>query len=283
MVLHQKLKYSFNNPVSAISALISIILSCMLVGIPSFISEFLYRHRDLAITDPNFKKIHASYISGFRVKANIMNLMYYPIFMFRRLLFAAIIVLLYNYPEVQLAFINIGTVAFIFYMIYWKPFKNKFSLYSAASSETFFAVFTTFLYGLTSEHSDSVNSIMGWIMISTIGGALLTSWICIVLQQVRAWKFHKAIQEKKEAIKRLEEERIQKEKSVNSDIPYNGNKETRNETEKMESVEFEKKTDSVLLGKQAFDTKSVTARPSTSAALKIKKTLTSNKIENVIV
>jgi len=125
---------------------------------------------------------------GFRVKVNIMNLMYYPIFMFRRLSYAATIVLLYDYPEIQLAFINIGTIAFAGYMIYWKPFKNKFSLYSAASSELFFAFFTTLLYTFKIPQSDYASMILGWTLISTVLVSLVTSWVCVILQQVQTWQ-----------------------------------------------------------------------------------------------
>jgi len=149
----------------------------------------LYRHRENASFDYKFRNAHSSYISGFRVKANIMNLMYYPIFIFRRLAFAATIVILYEYPEMQLALINIGTIAFMFYMIYWKPFKNKFSLYSAVCSELFFSIFTFMLYFFTVPQSDYFNLTMGWVTISTIMTSMLTSWICIGIQQVRHWRF----------------------------------------------------------------------------------------------
>jgi len=86
----------------------------MLIGIPSFVSEFLFQYRDLAIKNKKFKMAHSSYISGFRVKANVLNLMFYPIFMFRRLTFAASITILYNYPAIQLTFISAGTVSVFF-------------------------------------------------------------------------------------------------------------------------------------------------------------------------
>jgi len=86
-------------------------VGCMLIGIPSFVSEFLYQYRDAAIKNKKFRTAHSSYISGFRVGANILNLMFYPIFMFRRLTFAATITILYDYPVIQLAFISAGTAA----------------------------------------------------------------------------------------------------------------------------------------------------------------------------
>jgi len=164
-------------------------MSCMLVGVPAFISEFLYLHREEASGDKQFKIVHSSYISGFRVKANIMNLMYYPIYIFRRLAFATTIVILYDYPVVQLVFVNIGTFGFIIYIIYWKPFKNKFSLYCAVSSELFFVIFTLMLFTFIAPQSDYINMVMGWVMISTVITSMLASWVFVALQQIRHWKF----------------------------------------------------------------------------------------------
>ncbi len=93
------------------SSLIAVIVGCLLVGAPAFISEFLYQNQQLATTDTDFRAAHASFITGFRVKANVLNLMYYPIFLFRRLTFAATITLLVNYPSLQLSFILIQSLA----------------------------------------------------------------------------------------------------------------------------------------------------------------------------
>ncbi len=93
------------------SSLIAIMMCCFLVGAPAFISEFLYQNHELAIKDSQFRATHASYISGFRVRANVLNLMYYPIFLFRRLAFAATITLLANYPSLQLGLISLQTLA----------------------------------------------------------------------------------------------------------------------------------------------------------------------------
>jgi len=183
-----KKKFTFSNPEKALSSFITIVTSCFLVGVPAIVSEFLYRYRTQAVKNKIFRSAHSSYIMGFRVKENIMNLMYYPIFMFRRLTFAATIVILHDYPEIQLAFINIGTIAFAGYMIYWKPFKNKLSLYSAASSELFFALFTSLLYTFKIPRSDYTNMIIGWVLISTVLVSLATSWVCIAFQQIRNWK-----------------------------------------------------------------------------------------------
>lgn len=41
--------------------------------------------------------------------------MFYPIFMFRRLAFAATITLLTNYPQIQLSFISLGSATVFFH------------------------------------------------------------------------------------------------------------------------------------------------------------------------
>ena len=106
------------------SSLISIITACSLVVVPSALSEFLYQNYESAKDDKSFINAHGSYINGFRVKANILILMYYPIFMFRRLCYSAIIVFLSEYPYVQLALISICNIAVLF------QFFINISLYS---------------------------------------------------------------------------------------------------------------------------------------------------------
>jgi len=101
----------------AISSLISIISGVLLIAVPSSISEFLYRHRSASYTSKAFRTAHSSYVSGFRVRANVLNLMFYPIFLFRRLAFAVTIAILYDFPLLQLSFINFGTCCVFFQLL----------------------------------------------------------------------------------------------------------------------------------------------------------------------
>lgn len=89
---------------------------CLLICVPALVSDFLFRNKTLAINDKEFRSTFSCYLNGFRIKANIINLMFYPIYMFRRLVFAFTIVILTSVPELQLAFIAVGTCCVILFI-----------------------------------------------------------------------------------------------------------------------------------------------------------------------
>ena len=99
------------------SSVMAIIISLSLVCVPSLLSDFLYRNKNLAKKDKSFQNDHACFIKGFKVNGNLLNIMYYPLYIFRRLVFAAIIVLIPSFPELQLAFIAVSTLC-VFFWIY---------------------------------------------------------------------------------------------------------------------------------------------------------------------
>jgi len=87
-------------------------------------------------------------------------------------------------------------------MIYWKPFKSKFSLYSSVFSELTFSGVTVSMFGFLQLRSDYVNSVVGWIMVSGTMSSMLGSWGCVGIQQ---WKLYQ-LKKKLEAAKKLKEE-----------------------------------------------------------------------------
>ena len=115
--------------------MISIFLGCLLVAAPAVISEVLFRNYDAAMGDRSFITAHSTYIEGFRVKSNILVLMYYPIFLFRRLCFAATITILVDYPRIQLSLIMVGT--FTVHLLAYNNNnrdKTKYSFYSISAT-----------------------------------------------------------------------------------------------------------------------------------------------------
>ena len=93
------------------SSLLAIIGGCSLICVPALISDFLFIHREDANTNTEFRTTYSSYVSGFRIKTNILNLMFYPIYMFRRLTFAFTIVILANIPSLQIALITLVNIS----------------------------------------------------------------------------------------------------------------------------------------------------------------------------
>jgi len=72
-------------------------------------------------------------------------------------------------------------------MIYWKPFKSKFSLYSAVIAETNFLVICVTMFSFTN-NNDIILRCIGWGEISMILASLTCSWACTLIQQVKSYK-----------------------------------------------------------------------------------------------
>ncbi len=71
------------------------------------------------------------------------------------------------------------------YMFYWKPFRSKYSLYSSLAAEITFGCCVLILFVFVSPRSDQLSTVIGWFMICLVVISLLTSWICVALQQLR--------------------------------------------------------------------------------------------------
>jgi len=93
-------------------------------------------------------------------------------------------------------------------MWYWKPFKSKFSFYSAIISELNFLVINLIMLAFLSTDEKKL-PIIGWVVISMILTSLGASWVNVLLQQLRAFMRRKEISE----IKQLEKINVQE--SVN--------------------------------------------------------------------
>lgn len=90
---------------------------CCLICVPALISDFLFIHKEKARNNTEFRTTYSSYVSGFRVKHNLLNLMFYPIYMFRRLTFSFTIVILASVPSLQLALITFVNISVFFIKI----------------------------------------------------------------------------------------------------------------------------------------------------------------------
>eukprot|EP00826_Nyctotherus_ovalis_P010753 TRINITY_DN12818_c0_g1_i16.p2 TRINITY_DN12818_c0_g1~~TRINITY_DN12818_c0_g1_i16.p2 ORF type:complete len:221 (-),score=55.76 TRINITY_DN12818_c0_g1_i16:129-791(-) len=168
-----------------------IVGGCLLICVPTLISDFLFQNKELAIRDKQFKETFSCYLSGFRIKANILNLMFYPVYMFRRLTFAFTIVILADIPELQLAFISLETAVYLCYLVFLRPLKNKYSHYSSICSELTFFFFTLLLSCFVELRPDKLTSVMGWIMIVMVILSMVCSWGLVIVQQLETWRAKK--------------------------------------------------------------------------------------------
>jgi len=117
--------------------------------------------------------------------------MYYPIFLFRRLAFASIIVILTDYPIIQLVLIFIGNISIIFYNVYWQPFRSTYSLISTVISEFAFLINTGLISLFLIVDDEKLASNIGWTIIGLTFGYLVSSWVCVTIQQIQDYQAQK--------------------------------------------------------------------------------------------
>ncbi len=84
------------------------------------------------------------------------------------------------------------------YMVYWKPFRSKYTLYSAMGSETMFAGCTLIMYSFIGELPAPKAYLLGWLEVALIVASMATSWICVVAQQLRIYRRRKLKKAEKE-------------------------------------------------------------------------------------
>ena len=68
-------------------------------------------------------------------KRTIYQRAYYPLFVFNRIILTFTVVLIYDYPLLQLAIILLIQVAMIHYLIKWRPFKSELQQVIVVSDE----------------------------------------------------------------------------------------------------------------------------------------------------
>jgi len=72
-------------------------------------------------------------------------------------------------------------------MIYWTPFKSKFSFYSAVIAETNFLLICVTMFSFV-DNNETILRYIGWGNISMIITSLSCSWVCTLMQQIRSYR-----------------------------------------------------------------------------------------------
>jgi len=94
-----------------------------IAAMPAVVCIFLcYNSKKLA--EDKFEKRYGALYSGLNVKKRSV-LLYTPLFMLRRILFALVVCYLHGYIWVQLAFQIFCTLSFSSYLLAFKPLNSK--------------------------------------------------------------------------------------------------------------------------------------------------------------
>ena len=100
------------------TSLLCIFFMIFVILIPSFLSEFLFRNHKLAIENENFQKKYDTLIEEFAFTKGIFQANYYPVWVFRRVIYAAILIFCQGNPIAQLILIQLSNIFVIYIYIY---------------------------------------------------------------------------------------------------------------------------------------------------------------------
>ena len=90
-------------------------------------------------------------------KRTMFQRAYYPLFVFNRIILTLTVVLIYEYPLLQLAIIFIIQVIMIQYLIKWRPFKSELQQVIVVSDE-FTIIFGLLLLYFLYQNQDDIKT-----------------------------------------------------------------------------------------------------------------------------
>lgn len=80
-----------------------------LVFCPFLVGDGVLTNYDLFRDNTLYRVKYSLVVQGFKSKGGVSTLMFYPLFLARRLLCSAVLVILADYPTVQLSFIALSS------------------------------------------------------------------------------------------------------------------------------------------------------------------------------
>ena len=168
-----------------------------------------------------FRSRYGTAIEDISTKKTLFQKAYYPLFIFERVVLTAIVVIMYDYTQLQLFAISIMQISVISYLIAFKPFKEDLMNIIVCTDEFTIIVGLVIIYLMYINESDSgmmLNlsySIFGILIISIIKNISIALYnSCTRLYRKLRRKVHKKIkykQMKRERIMKEEQERKTKE------------------------------------------------------------------------
>ena len=107
----------FKSITGAVSSVVACLASFFLLFCPFLVGDSVVANYDLLRDNTAYRVKYSLLVQGFKSKGGMSTLMFYPLFLARRLLCSAILVLCPQYPSIQLATMAISSAAvnYIFY------------------------------------------------------------------------------------------------------------------------------------------------------------------------
>lgn len=119
-------------------------------------------------------------------------MLYYHIFLVRRILYAASIILLEN-PYTVLLFNHVLFYGVLSYVIYYKPFEQKLDMFHAIINESCLCIVLTIVFFFNFDLSYDESAGLEAFCIFIIFLSLLLNYVIIVLKVVVGFRKRKAV------------------------------------------------------------------------------------------
>ena len=187
----------------------------------SFILLNLVSFSPKYVRSKEFKNKFKTTIEDIATNRTLYQKAYYPLFIFERVVLTAIVVMFYQYTEIQLFAITVLQISVIGYLIAFKPFDDQLMNIVVWTDEFTIIFGMVIIFGMYFNNNDDAMmlnlsyAIFGIIIVSIIKNLSITlyrSWTSIY----RKWrrKIHKKInhrQRKRERLNKEKQERLKKE------------------------------------------------------------------------
>jgi hypothetical protein len=185
-----------NNGLSAVAVslnfIISLVLACFALITPIIFYVFIWKNYEKMTQrdDQTFNKRWGVLYQEFSQSRSIDGLLYYPLFLTRRLTYALTIVLLYNFPKAQ-AVINTSMALAVpfkqtfLYVLVCRPHPERLDQLGAIIGEgstlSVFGFSCCFFLSLSSSSMRKIEDIAVWTVLGAIGAnAVLSAFMSIL-------------------------------------------------------------------------------------------------------
>ncbi|CDW87978.1 cadg multi-domain protein [Stylonychia lemnae] len=157
----------FENRDQIIATLVAFIFGTISILLPFLSMTVIYHNRKM-IKKFQWKKSYGMLTDEVRTKS-IIQLYYYPFFMFQRLMIAAIIVYVYEKPLLSCFLVILCNIAMIFYLILEKPFKEESQQTTTVLDELIIllCVIMFIILGQKQQNPDEKKN-LGWMIVLLI-------------------------------------------------------------------------------------------------------------------
>eukprot|EP00347_Sterkiella_histriomuscorum_P023780 403333415 len=194
----------FQNRDQLIASVIAILAIVHITFYPiismNIIQKFSHRFEDTY-----FKEKLSTLIEGTKVNSVSRLAQYhFSIFMFRRLTYIVILVLLADYPLLQIVLCAFKTLLMVIYFIVIQPFESKLTNFMQIFNESLTGIAFSMCYVFTNDMTDNERIFYAWVIICIVATVLLANLMVAIVETAKGiWELiHSSIKRFKKYIQK---------------------------------------------------------------------------------